>query len=80
MIKNIIDILEKMEAACPVECFSSMRPGRKGELILEWIWLQNNKKMMYSIALEYKDECARVDIIDYSIDKAKRSIKRELDA
>lgn len=72
MIKDIVNILHKMELACPVECVTSLKADLRGNLIMVWLWNGEIKSMKYSrlIAPEYDDVA-----IELTIEQAKVAIE-----
>lgn len=78
MIKNIIDILQKMESACPVECSTELKTNPRGNLVLEWVCLHGADAYKYSTELTPEGDDAMVDLIDYSIQKARKNISENL--
>lgn len=74
MIKDIINILQNMESACPVESFTQMNTNLRGNLVLEWRWLQNGDQRKYSIELTSEGDDAMIDLIDHGIEMARKKI------
>lgn len=78
MIKDIIDILKKMDSACPVECFTQLRVSPRGNLILEWKWSHGRAPYAFSTELTPEGDDCMVDLIDHAIQMARKKIRAQI--
>jgi len=78
MIKNIIDILQKMESACPVECFTQLKTSSRGNLVLEWKWSRGRGPYAFSTELTPEGDDAMIDLIDHAIQMARKKIRAQI--
>ena len=78
MIKEIVDILQKMESACPLVCSPQLRTSCIGNLVLEWRWEYKERPMMYSREITPECDDAMIDVIDRCIHQAAEEIAHKM--